>query len=180
LIKRLATIAAIAAMAALCGCGGSGNDGSAATAQSTTSGSKAGDSNAPWNRPKASKSSPRYKAFIEQADAICNRGKLRAYQATMAYLARHKSSHKPKSQRFLEAIQTAYLPSIERQIKEIRAVEPPPGEGWQVTAFVVALQEGIYSENRSSINPQFGQSFKHSAELARTLGIKACVYSGLG
>jgi hypothetical protein len=95
-------------------------------------------------------------------------------------LAQTENSAKPRPKRLLLAIRAGVVPSIETQIKEIRAIDPPRGEGWQVTALIVALEEGIYSENHLTTSPHFKQAFAHSAEIARALGPKACVYNALG
>lgn len=139
---------------ALAGCGDSG----------TTAESGEGTARRPTSK----------KAFAEKANRICNRNKQNEYRAVISYLERHRNSKEPRPQRINRAIRVAYLPRIERQIKEIRALPPPRGEGWQVTAFIVALKEGIYSMRRSS-SADLKRSFQHSAELARALDITACV-----
>jgi hypothetical protein len=178
LFKSSAVLAAVAAVVALCGCGSGSSGGSAAGAESTQSASQA--RKPPWDRPHGPGVLPGSKEFIEKADAICNRGKQAGSRAVVAALSQTEGSGKPKAQRLLAAIQVAYLPGVERQMREILALDPPEGEGWQVKAFVIALGEGIHSEKRTGIHPRFSESFKHAAELARALGVKACIYSDSG
>lgn len=149
-------------MAALAGCGG-GSDSSSSTAGGATA-SAGGEIS--------------QEEFVERADAICTSGKKKGLLAMSAYAKAHQGSGKSKSALLIEAIHATFLPQVQTQVEEIRALGLPEGEADQAKAFLKAMEEGIETASKAGQGSQFSSSFKHSAELARELGITSCVYGG--
>jgi hypothetical protein len=159
---------ATAVAVALYGCGG----GSGSTGTSAGAGTGAETSSEATVR----SSSLSKEEFTAKADAICTRGKKQGLVAMSAYVKEHPGSSKSKSEQLIEAIHATFLPQIQKQVDQIRALGAPEGEEEQVTAILAAMEEGVEAAASASANAQFSQSFEHSAELAREYGIEACVY----
>lgn len=177
-IRAIWVCAGIAVVLALGGCGG-GSDSSSATSGASTAaggGSTTGESTA-GEGGNAGKSAAAGR-FAEEANAICERGKKQGLIAMGAYAKQHQSAGKPKAEQLIEAIHAAFLPIVQKQADEIRALTAPAGEEAAVKAFLEALEEGIAAAGKVSSNSQFGSSFKKSAALAHELGIDACAYGG--
>lgn len=177
-----------AVAAALAGCGGGGDststgataNGSGAnsagsTAEATTTNGAATTKTAP----SEGSSSTSKAEFVRQANAICAAGKKQGLAAMGAYVKQHPTASPQEKVKLLtEAVQTAFLPEIQTQIDEIRALGAPAGDEGQVNAYLAAMQEGVDAASKAS-SPStslFGQSFKRSAGLARKYGLDSCAY----
>jgi len=116
--------------------------------------------------------------FVEQAEAICGRTKKQSLAVIGSYVKSNQGSGKSKAQQVADAIHNAFLPLLQKQVDELRALEPPEGKEDQVSAFLDAMEEGVEKAEKTSANAQFGSSFQGSGQLARELGIPGCAYSG--
>ena len=156
---------AVALTAAVGGCGG-GDDGSADSADKTTR-----------DTTEAS-SSPTKAQFVEQASAICTRVKKEGLSAMVTYVKqRQGNAGQSKVELLAEAFQAAFLPKVQGQIDEIRALGVPEGDEEEVEAFLAAMQEGVDTAGEGSTpSPQLGKSFKRSGQLARDYGLEACAF----
>jgi hypothetical protein len=116
-------------------------------------------------------------AFVKQANAICTRGKSDGLQRMSAYARAHTDSGQSRSAQLAKALQKVFLPEVDRQAKEIRALGPPQGDEEQVEAFLAALEEAVdVASRKGATAPNFAAAFKRSAQLAREYGLDACAY----
>jgi hypothetical protein len=165
LIRHLfLSIAAVALVAAIGGCGSS---------SSSSSGSTAGSASSAEGSSSLSKAE-----FVEQADEICTEGKQKGLEEMSAYAKAHASPGEPKLETLAKALQAAFLPAVQTQVDEIRALGAPQGDEAEVKAILAALEEAVESASKSSpsAGPNFGSNFKHSGELAREYGLNGCAY----
>lgn len=192
LVRNVFWLIAVAAVgAALSGCGGgdssssttaasngntaaTGNDsgavnGSGRTGANETEGSPSGET----GKPSQAKTE-----FVDQANAICKEGKKKGLQEMTAYAQTHANSSQPKLTQLAQALQAAFLPEVQNQVDEIRALGAPPGDEKQVEAVLAALEEGIEASSQASATAglQLGPNFKRSAQLAREYGLDSCAY----
>jgi hypothetical protein len=159
-------VLAVAAAGTLMGCGGgsdNGGGGAKDTTVSTSSHSKA--------------------EFIKLANTICKKGKETTVGKLGPYLKSHGGETKvtPKSERiFAEALQVVFLPAVQTQIEEIRALGAPAGDEQKIEAFLSALQEATDAHREGAVRSQevFTKDFKRSARLAQEYGLEYCAYEG--
>jgi hypothetical protein len=149
-IKCLALLVFVLALAsAISGCGGSD-----APALATSSMSKA--------------------EFAKQAEAICARGRREA----LAY----RPADKGESERdaLTAAIDQGLLPSFDKAIDDLYALGAPAAEKQQVEALLTAMREAV--EKAEGLDPprveRIEDIFARSGELAHSMGLVSCVYSG--
>ena len=118
--------------------------------------------------------------FVKRANAICEKGKKQSLGKMQAYVKREAGGSKQASPALLvKAIKAVFIPGLETQIEEIRALGAPPGDEETVEAFLASLEEGVDAVNEASggsAGAAFGQSFKRSGKLAREYGLNACAY----
>lgn len=118
--------------------------------------------------------------FVNQANAICEKGKKQSLKEMAAYVKQHKGgSGQPGPALIVKAVKAVFIPGVETQIEEIRALGAPPGEEAKVDAFLAALEEGVEAAGEASggsAGAAFGQGFKRSAKLAREYGLNGCAY----
>jgi hypothetical protein len=118
--------------------------------------------------------------FVKQANSICAGGRKAAQEAIGDYLKGQLAGGGPPGESanlFTEAIRAVFLPAIEKQVDEIRALGAPPGEAQKVNAFLAAMEDGIEASADSSAKViSFKTNFKSAAKLARELGVAACIY----
>lgn len=150
-------MAGIALVVALFGCGGGDDSGG---------GSGDGGSTATISKEE----------FVEEANAICNRVKKEGLTAMTTYLKEHQGSGKSKADQVLEAIHNAFLPALQKQVDDIRALGLPDGAEDEAEVFLVQTEKAIDTAEKSTGNAQFTQAFDKSADQARVLNINACVY----
>jgi len=116
--------------------------------------------------------------FVEQANAICEEGKERGLEAMGAYAKEHPGSGLSQQEQLAVALQKAFLPELQKQVDEIRQLEPPAGDEQQVEAFLVATEEAVEASSKgpASTGDQFDPNFDRSARLARAYGLSGCIY----
>jgi len=117
--------------------------------------------------------------FVKRANAICEKQKKQSLAKMGAYVKKHKGgSGGANAALIVEAVKAVFLPGLETQVEEIRALGAPPGDEAQVEGFLSALEEGVEGASEASGSPTaaFGKSFARSAKLAREYGIDGCAY----
>jgi hypothetical protein len=187
----LAIAAAIALVVGGCGSSGSsssstaasGGESTAATNGEPTAGGgsqSTGTGTAGGGKEKTPHSSSLSKAeFIKQADAICTREKTKGLQAMGAYVKQHQgaTTEQAKAELIGEAVQKVFLPSIQSQVNQIRALGAPAGDEQEVEALLDALEEAVEKASEGAASSaNFAQAFTGSAKLAREYGLSGCVY----
>jgi hypothetical protein len=179
--------AAIAVAVAIAGCGGgSSSSGSTAAAGGETtsatneSSGKSAQGKGESSADKSVQSGDLSKAeFVKRANAICEEGKKQSLEKMAAFVKEHKGdSGQPSAELVVKAVQAVFIPQVQTQIDEIRALGSPQGDEATVEAFLDAMEEGATaaSEASTSSTASFGQSFKRSAELAHEYGLDGCAY----
>jgi hypothetical protein len=196
---------AVAVAIAFAGCGGgssdsSGGEGQAAAGGGETTagggettaageGSGKGKSAEGEGESSSGKAAPSGKAvpsgaisdpeFVTQANEICEEGKKNSLKQLSAYVKRHKGESSGSGLGNLrKAVQAVIIPGIADQVDELRALEVSGGDEAKVDEFLAAMEEGVENAEQAegSSSAPFGQSFKHSAELAHEYGLDACAY----
>lgn len=154
----------------MAGCGSSG-DSTAASSEST--GTATTGKEAPVHSSSLSK-----EEFIAQAGAICTKEKTAGLEAMGNYVKQHPgATGQGKVALIGEALQKVFLPSIQRQVDQIRALGAPEGEEQEVEAFLDALQEAVDQASQGTPSGgKFGKAFASSAALAHEYGLTACAY----
>lgn len=185
LLSSLGVLAIAAAVAlAVGGCGGSSdsNGGGGESTGSTGGGGKetsGGGKEATGGKETTVQSSSLSRAeFVERAGAICTREKTKGLEEMGAYVKQHPgATGAGKLELIGEALQKVFLPSVQRQIDQIRALGAPAGDEQEIEAFLSALQEAVDEAGQGTpSNGKFGQAFASSANLAHEYGLDACAY----
>jgi hypothetical protein len=171
LLSSLAALAIAAAIAL--GVGGCGGGSNSTSSESTNTTAASGGKQA-----KVHSSSLGKTEFIEKADAICTREKTKGLEAMGAFVKENKgATGQAKAELIGEAIQKVFLPSIQSQVDQIRALGAPEGDEQEVEAILVALEEAVEGASQGSpSSARFAHSFANSGALAREYGLTACVY----
>jgi hypothetical protein len=147
------TIALIAAMAAVAllvaGCGG-GDD--------------------------ASGSSISKEEFIAKADAVCREGTERMQKAIFKLLKDQRNITKVSKAEQEKIVRTAIVPSVEREVEELRALDVPDGDEERVDAMISALEEGIETAERDpgAVTNSTDVIFGIASRIGGEYGLEAC------
>jgi len=164
--------------------GGSSGKGGTPLANGGSSSDKPGASSGSGGKSSGQTSTPSgglSKAeFVKRANAICEKGKKRSLAKMAAYVRKEKGdSGQPNPALLVKAVKAVFIPGVEAQIKEIRALGAPSGDEETVEAFLASLEEGVDAAKEASggsAGAAFGQGFKRSAKLAREYGLNGCAY----
>jgi hypothetical protein len=154
---------AIVAMAA--GCGGDGD---------STSGADTA------NRSTVTTSSLGKDEFIEQASRACQQARKNLLERVLVYTQQHESDgqgRSAESETFAGSIKAVLLPTIRKEMAEIRRLGAPAGDEGEVEAFLAAEQEAVDSVARIKrvvSGFQFERYFAKSAKLFREYGLAGC------
>ena len=153
-LSRLILIAAGAALLAgtLAACGGDDDDG----------GDETGGGG-----------SPSKEEYITQGDEICARGTAEiAKQAIEKY-----GSAQPSVDQVKSFARDVVAPTLQRQVDELRALDPPKGDGDTVDEIYDAADEGIAQLEKDPdllAEPGAGGAFDEANELAQDYGFQQC------
>ena len=79
---------------------------------------------------------PEQRAFIAQADAICRKGDAAIDRAGQKFAG-------TSGEKVDELVRTVIVPGTQREIEQLRALEPPPGDADQVNEFIDTLEAGF-------------------------------------
>jgi hypothetical protein len=152
----LATAIALGAVL-LAGCGGGSSKSSGATGTS---------------EPATIATSSHTKAeFIKLADTICKREETKRLKEVYAYLRQHEKEGKSQRELIVDGMREIFLPEIQTQVEEIRALGAPKGDERQVEELLSSMQEA--AESGSSFEPKV---LKRPGRLARAYGLRECSY----
>jgi hypothetical protein len=171
LLSSLGALAIAAAIAL--GAGGCGGGSDSASGESTGATATGGGANQTVHSSSLSKAE-----FIKRADAICTREKTKGLEAMGAYVKESKgAAGQEKAALIGEAIQKVFLPSVQSQVDQIRALGAPEGDEQEVEAILVALEEAVEGASQGTpSSAHFAQSFSNAGSLAREYGLSGCVY----
>jgi hypothetical protein len=115
--------------------------------------------------------------FIEKADAICQEGTKEWEQRFGNYL-KGRNTGKTKSEQEATAatiVNTIIIPTFEKEIERVSALGAPSGDEKQVTAVLVALQQGA---NEGSADPvafiSTAKTLTKASKLGQAYGFSSC------
>jgi len=161
-------VAMIVSLACLTGCGSSGETSSAETR------SPAEKVRAPEEKALPPKPSPAEKArFLKRANAICRRADAEQHRLATRYLKRGPVAVK------WELIDPAVVPAMEKELRELRALNPPGGDEAEIRRILVEMEKGIKDADYDPIDLVYTWSdpFTAMRGLARRYGLTVCALS---
>ncbi|HVY78651.1 MAG TPA: hypothetical protein VG898_09120 [Solirubrobacterales bacterium] len=115
--------------------------------------------------------------FIAKADAICKQSNQRMAAAFGKFLKDNPNLTKPNDPRLEPLVGKVMVPSLRREIEELKALGVPDGDGEKVGAIVSSLEEGLET---AEDNPEVvtGSSsdtiFGIASRVAGEYGLKVC------
>lgn len=152
----IALIAALVAAALLvAGCGGSSDD---------SSGS------APISKEE----------FIAKADAVCKKGNEALEKELFKFLRKNRtggSLRKPSVEQNEKFIETVLIPTLQKEITELKALGVPEGDEEKVDAMIAALEEGLETAEDETETVAAGTAdmvFGIASRLAGEYGLETC------
>ncbi len=150
----IAIAVALTVVALAAGCGG-GSDSSSSTS-TTGSISKA--------------------AFIKQVDAVCQKGTERMQRAVLVFLKEHKDVKRPSKAQSEKLVGLAIVPSVEKEIAAMKALDAPEGDEERFNEIVSALEEGLETAeaNPEAVVASSDAVFGISGRLAGEYGAEVC------
>lgn len=153
--REAIALAAVALVLIVAGCGGGGD-----TSISTSTLSK--------------------EAFIKKADAICKKGSEQMQRGFAVYLRKNKKSiialRHPSKTDYEGLIEGVLIPTLEEEIKEIRALGAPRGDEKRIEEMLTALEEGIETAetNPKAVTHSSEAIFGIASRLGKEYGLEVC------
>jgi hypothetical protein len=128
-----------------------------------------GNSNSNGTTPTSTVAGPITKAeFVAKANAICIKGDVRTEKAGSSL------GNNPTEAEAAVAVPAKFVPAVQAQINELKALSVPPGEAAAVTNMLVLAQGDL---NKVKSNPRLAfetKTFADFATVAHAYGLKAC------
>jgi hypothetical protein len=114
--------------------------------------------------------------FVAKADAICKKGTERMQAAIFAVLKHPRNLTKVSKAEQEKIVATAMVPSVSREVKELRALPIPEGDEDKVDAMITALEEGVETAERDpeAVTKSSDAVFGISSRIAGEYGLEAC------
>jgi hypothetical protein len=163
----LLSILLLAAVAGV-GCGSGGGSDSSVSAGAVTDTGNSATTNATSETP------PTKAAFIAEADAICKAtDKEQAVRLALVSRAKPKGLKKPEQE---QAVLGAGLPPIQREVEQLRALDPPSEDAAKVEAILKGIERAVdeAKADPASVLSTAGNPFNAVDKLAAEYGFKAC------
>jgi hypothetical protein len=115
-------------------------------------------------------------AFIAKADAICKKGTERMQKAIFVVLKDGRSLTKLNQAEQEKIVATVIVPSVKREVKELRALGIPDGDDERADAMISALEEGVETaeSNPKAVTSSSDVVFGIASRLAAEYGLEAC------
>ena len=146
--------AAVAALFAFSGCGGSGES----EAETTPRPTKA--------------------EFLKKGNAICAAGTAKINKRFEKYSRTHLSGGRTVSDKaYAEAMARIVLPAVTEEVRRIRALGAPAGDGARVRAILAAFEEGVAEGRQDPLTlpgTHGSYAFERPHELAVAYGLDSC------
>jgi hypothetical protein len=115
--------------------------------------------------------------FLVKADAVCKRGTERLEAGLVGFLTDGKKIHKPSQEDNEKFIVKVLIPSLRREVKEMRALGVPDGDEEKVGAMIDALEEGLETAEDDPKAVAAGSTdivFGITSRLAGEYGLETC------
>jgi hypothetical protein len=115
-------------------------------------------------------------AFIAKADAICKKGTERLQAAIFDVLKSQRNLAKVSKAEQEKIVTTAIVPSVNQEVKDLRALGIPEGDEEKVEAIVAALEEGAETAERNpeAVTKSTDAVFGIASRIAGEYGLEAC------
>jgi hypothetical protein len=115
-------------------------------------------------------------AFIKKVDAVCQKGTERMQRAILVFLKQHKDVKRPNKAQSEELVGSAIVPSVEKELAAMKALEAPEGDEDRFGAIVSALEEGLETAeaNPEAVVASSDAVFGISGRLAGEYGAEVC------
>jgi hypothetical protein len=107
--------------------------------------------------------------FIAKADAICEKGNKEIEAAPSP-----AGGDRPSQQALEQFATDTLIPNIQKQVNDIRALEPPEEDESQVDAILNSAQTSIDELKADPSKITDEDSFAEANKLARDYGLKVC------
>jgi len=157
----------------------------ALAAGATGCGAGSSESSAGSTESSPQSSSPLSKeAFVKKADAICLESQKRIETEFVAFLKKNEieeigqkgESAKEAEARSNEAIETIGVPQLDRQVDELRELEPPADEKAKVDAYLAAIEKKVEEAEKDpkALSGPAKTVFAESDAAAKGIGFKVC------
>ena len=114
--------------------------------------------------------------YIAKADAICKKGTERLQKALFGLLKEQRNLAKVSEAKQEKIVTTVMVPSVSREVDELRALGVPDGDEEKVDAIVAALEEGVETAERNPevVTKSSDAVFGIASRIAGEYGLKAC------
>jgi hypothetical protein len=114
--------------------------------------------------------------FIKKADAICKESIERIEKSFVAYLRKSGGGIHPGKAAEEELVGKALVPSVKREVRELRALGAPSGDEDRVDAIIGALEEGVETaeSDPKAVTASSEVVFGIASRLAKEYGLEAC------
>jgi hypothetical protein len=109
--------------------------------------------------------------FIQAANAACEQ-RNQQMQAKLKRLYA-KAAGKPRDEAAREIIEEVIAPGFEAEAKDLRALEPPPGEEEEVDAVITAIEEMV-ARTRRDLAAGRKYPYRKTENVAAAYGLPAC------
>lgn len=179
------TTALLIAMIAF-GCGGGDENSSDSDASNGSSQSAAGGPNggpagveegSDASRDTITTSSLSKAQFVKRANALCTRAREERLEAMNAY--GEQNADLSQEERLVGVIKEVFLPTMEAQLAELRALGAPRGDRKQVERIIVAYEQSlddIAELEGAESTPAINRDLNQAGALARKYGLRECTY----
>lgn len=115
--------------------------------------------------------------FLKQGNAICAKGNKEVSKGYEAFAKeRNLQNQEPTEELLAEAVEAVLLPSVTRQVEELRELGAPAGDEKQVDKILTAAEKAIEEteEKPAPAGVTTGGPFAEAKELAAAYGLKRC------
>lgn len=109
--------------------------------------------------------------FIQDANAICARQ--REEMKSKSERIFQEAADKPQTAAARELIEKIVAPGFEREVEEIRELEPPPDEEAELEEVLVAIEEMV-ERTRADLAADRGFPYRKTEKLAAAFGLPDC------
>jgi hypothetical protein len=163
---HIALASALAAAVLVCGCGGSSDTGAGSVDTTTLAKGDYG----PLTK----------EDFIAEADTICRKGGDTRYDEAGKFRTEHREELNglepvPREERVIRAV---VLPSLLKQVREIKALGAPKGDEKEVKAIILEIEKGIRQAKKSpyaiELEVPNENPLRNATELMRDYGFNDC------
>lgn len=114
--------------------------------------------------------------FVKEADAVCQGGNKRMEAGFAKFLTENKDVKRPTRDDYEKLVVTVLVPSIRKEIDELRALDTPSGDEDRADAIFDAVEEGLETAEG---DPKLAVTssdavFGISSRLAKEYGLEVC------